>query len=101
MQLPITTNLTDLSRQERLRLWMHRNSLTFAALGRQLDLTGNAISKLCSQATMPTRRHAELIALGVPDELLPQALDIKPGPKPRPQSTTVSSHGAPPSPAGC
>lgn len=83
MQLPISPNLSSLTRQEALRLWLSRNSLTFSELGRRLGVTPNSVSKLCDQETMPTRRHAQLVDQGIPAELLPRAQDIKPGPKPR------------------
>lgn len=83
MHSPIAANLTELSRQEKLRLWMSRNRWTYARLARSLDITSNAVAKLCNQSTMPVRRHAQIVTLGVPAELLPQPLDVKPGPKPR------------------
>lgn len=83
MQFPISPNLTPLSRQEALRVWMHRNGLTFTEMARRMDVTSNLVSKLCDQETMPVHRHMQLLGMGVPVELLPQALDIKPGPKPR------------------
>lgn len=87
MQSSIPTNLTHLSRQERLRIWMQRKGITFTALARELDVTPNAVSKLCHQSTMPTRRHAALLDLGVSVELLPTPCDLKTGPKPRVQQS--------------
>lgn len=83
MQLPISPNLTSLTRQEALRLWLSRNGLSFSELGRRLGVTPNSVSKLCDQETMPVRRHAQLLEQGLPAELLPRPLDIKPGPRPR------------------
>lgn len=83
MQLHSTANLTPLTRQEALRVWMGRNGTTFTSMGGSLGISANAVSKLCDNETMPTHRHRQLLELGVPEDLLPQAVDIKPGPKPR------------------
>lgn len=83
MQSHSAVNLTPPNRQESLRLWMGRTDNTFKAWGRQLGISGKAVSSLCDNETMPTARHAQLVALGVPKELLPPPLDIKPGPKPK------------------
>lgn len=83
MQSPSTANLTIPTRQERLHLWMRRLGHTYKAWGRLVGVSGHALSKLCGQETMPVHRHAQLRELGVPVDLLPKALDIKPGPKPR------------------
>ncbi len=83
MQFPISPNLTSLTRQEALRLWLSRNGLSFSELGRRLGVTPNSVSKLCDQETMPVRRHAQLLEQGLPAELLPRPEDIKPGPRPR------------------
>lgn len=64
-------------------MWMIRNDLSFAEMGRRLEVTANAVSKLCGQDTMPVTRHRQLVEQGVPVELLPAPMDIKPGPKPR------------------
>lgn len=83
MQFPISPNLTSLTRQEALRLWLSRNGLSFSELGRRLGVAPNSVSKLCDQETMPVRRHAQLLEQGLPAELLPRPEDIKPGPRPR------------------
>lgn len=83
MKSPVSGNLILPTRQESLRLWMTRNGKSFNELGRQIGTTGHGVSWLCDQSTMPTHRHAQLVALGVPAELLPEAMDIKPGPKPK------------------
>lgn len=83
MQFPVNPNLTSLTRQEALRIWLSRNGLTFSELGRRLGVTPNSVSKLCDQETMPVRRHAQLLEQGLPAELLPRPEDLKRGPKPR------------------
>lgn len=83
MKTCLVNNLTDLSREEKLQIFLSRSGLTFKAIGERLGMTGVAAAKLCRGETMPTRRHAEFMALGIPEELLPRGEDIKPGPKPR------------------
>lgn len=83
MQSPIAPNLIPVNRQEALLLWMRRTGRTYVSLGSEINVSGNAVSKLLGQETMPTHRHRQLLELGVPEELLPQPLDLKPGPKPR------------------
>lgn len=83
MQSPIAPNLIPVNRQEALLLWMRRTGQTYVRLAGEMGLTGNAVSKLLGQDTMPTHRHSQLLELGVPQELLPQPMDLKPGPKPR------------------
>lgn len=75
--------VTHLSRREKLEVWMRREGVTFVALGRHCGVTPYNVAKLLRQETMPVRRHEQLAAFGVPAELLPAPLDIKPGPKPR------------------
>lgn len=77
------TNPIEPTRQELLRIWLARNATGFKQIGERIDISGTGLAKICDQETMPTRRHAELIAMGVPAGLLPEPLDIKPGPKPR------------------
>lgn len=91
MNTNFVDNLTDLSREEKLQIFLGRSGLTFKAIGEKLDMTGTAAAKLCRGETMPTRRHAELITLGIPAELLPKPEDIKPGPKPRRVAPAVAA----------
>ncbi len=83
MESPIPANPIQPTRQEALRLHLVRVKLSFREIGRRINVSGSAIAKLCDQETMPVHRHAELMALGIPAELLPAPLNIKPGPKPR------------------
>lgn len=89
MQSSIAINLTELSRQEKLRLWMARAGVRFVDMAVALDVTPAAIGKLCKQATMPEHRHRALVAFGVPADLLPAPLNIKGGPKPRARCTST------------
>lgn len=75
--------LADLSRVEKLKIWMIRAGVSYKALARQIGLTGSALGRICAQDTIPTRHHAALLRLGVPVEFLPQPKDLKSGPKPK------------------
>lgn len=81
MELYTAPNLTPLTRQETLWLWMRRNNHTFVALAKHVGMTGNGMAKLLDQDTMPVRHHSALLGYGVPEALLPAPCDVKPGPK--------------------
>lgn len=86
MELPFNPTLIIPTRQEALRLWIERKKLSFAEIGRRMGISGVHVATLCDHGTMSVHRHAQLLEIGVPAELLPVALDVKPGPKPRPVS---------------
>lgn len=67
----------------RLREWMASRDITLRALGEQLNLSTCGARRLLYQQTIPTARHAQLLALGFPPDLLPDPLDMPPGPKPK------------------
>jgi len=93
MQLGIAPTLTELSRQEKLRLWMERAGVTFISLALGVGINPAVLGRQCKQDTMPARNHSALLAQGVPAELLPVPLDQRPGPKPR--ARCASAHPAP------
>ena len=70
------------SRYTDLRVWMLRNNVSCAGLGRSMGgITGNAVQQLLKGERISSARHAEFIALGLPKELLPPAVDVPRGPK--------------------
>ena len=71
------------ARPKRLRKWLRAHDITLAALGRELGVSETRARELIFIETMPTLLHARATALGIPAELLPRALDKKPGPKPK------------------
>lgn len=83
MEMTLANKLTDLTRDEKVLIWLRRTGRTFRGLGAELGLTGDAVAALLRNESCPTHRHRQLLELGVPEELLPPALDIKPGPKPK------------------
>ncbi|MBG3875569.1 XRE family transcriptional regulator [Desulfovibrio oxamicus] len=97
MQSGIAPTLTELSRQEKLRLWMDRTGATFLGLSAGVGINPAVLGRQCKQDTMPARNHRALVAQGVPAELLPIPLDQRPGPKPRARCIS-STAPSPPSP---
>ena len=91
MKTSFADNLTKLSREEKLQIFLIRTGLTFKSIGASLNLTGTAVAKLCRNDTMPTRRHAEFVELGIPASLLPRPEDIKPGPRQRAQGAGTAT----------
>lgn len=83
MESTCLSNVIEPTRQELLRIWLGRKKTGFKQLGQKMGISGQAVSELCDGDTIPTRRHAQLVELGVPSELLPFPQDINPGPKPR------------------
>lgn len=81
---PLTT--TELTRQERLELWMKRTGWTYKALGHLLDITGANAGRRLKSDTIPPHHH-KIWAQLVPADLLPKAEYQKPGPKPRSEAT--------------
>ena len=70
-------------RPEQLREWLRAHDITLAALGKALGVSETRARELIVADTIPTWLHTRASALGVPTELLPQALDKKRGPKPK------------------
>jgi hypothetical protein len=76
----------ELTRQERLLVWMNRNGITFSALGKLMGITGvNARRRLESDTIPPP--HYESWSKIIPADLLPESKYLKPGPKPKADST--------------
>lgn len=81
-------NLAELSREERFKIWMRREKITLTALAKHLGITLQSVRFLTRNETMPTHRHAQCLAFGIPAELLPRPFDITPGRKPKGQNST-------------
>jgi hypothetical protein len=75
---------TQAARIVDLRVWMVRNGITYAELGRRLGgITGNAVQQMLGSERIPSVRHTALLGLGVPGHLLPVAQDVPRGKKKR------------------
>lgn len=71
----------ELTRLERLIIWMRRNKTSFSAIGESLGITRMSAGRLCKAERIPRERHKALARLGIPADLLPPAEDVKRGPK--------------------
>lgn len=71
----------ELTRQERLKLWLWRNNCKQAELARKLGVGKSAVGKWIRAERLPSWRVRMLREVGIPEELLPRAEDIPCGPK--------------------
>lgn len=70
----------ETSRVIDLRVWMIRNGVTFVSIGKALGgITGNAVHQLLKGERVSSDRHADLRKFGIPEHLLPPALDVPRG----------------------
>ena len=67
-------------RQAELRVWLIRNGMTYAEIGRRMGITSSGVLRLVQGERMPTKRHSEMVGMGIPADLLPQPLDVPFGP---------------------
>lgn len=70
------------NRKQRLREWMRQKHYTIRKLADDLGVVERMARQYLSAETISTKRHTQLVVLGFPQDLLPQPLDKKPGPKP-------------------
>ena len=71
----------DITRQDMLSIWLKKNGKTQADIARALEVGEVSVSRWMRAERIPEKRHEALVKLGIPAELLPQPLDITPGPK--------------------
>lgn len=83
MEMALHQTLIEVTRHDKLVLWLKKNGLDFAKLGKAIGITRVSVGRLCRSETIPVRRHKQLTALGVPADLLPEPLDLNPGPRRR------------------
>ena len=75
---------TDLTRQERLLIWLRRAGITHVDIAKKVGVSSSmSVARWFNAESIPTRRHRQLVDFGIPAELLPPALDINPGPRPK------------------
>lgn len=67
------------SRQARLNAWIAQNGLRKCDLARALGVSPAMISEIISGRSAPRGRIEQLVALGVPEDLLPEPSDARPG----------------------
>ena len=85
--MKITSNANQLSTEPQestrlidLRVWKVRNRITFREIGMALGgISGNAVQQMLAASRISTSRWEELKNFGVPEELLPPAVDVSRG----------------------
>lgn len=82
MQLTKPVTREDLTRQERLLIWIRRQRMTQAAIASGIGVGKVAIGRLLFSERAPSWRVQQLREYGIPEDLLPRAEDISPGVKP-------------------
>ncbi len=71
----------EFTRQDMLQAWIRKSDITQTEIARALEVRETTVSRWVRAETISTRRHEQLVKLGIPAELLPKPLDITPGPK--------------------
>lgn len=72
-----------MTRYDSLRRWMRENCVTFRFVGQQLGISGPGVRALLTADRIPPARHAQLLALHFPAELLPRPEEYKHPGRPR------------------
>lgn len=67
------------ARIAQLQKWMRERDITHRAIAEKIGVAISSVHRFLNSEDMPARRHAELLRLGFPVELLPAPLDRKPG----------------------
>ena len=75
--------LSELTREEKLLVWMKRTQESFVTIAKKMHLTRRSIVYLLTSETSSPIRHAQLIKIGLPESLLPPPVYKKPGRSPR------------------
>ena len=66
-----------MSRKEMLRRWMLEWDLTYSDFAKRLGVSVSGAFHLLNRDSIPKERHTALLALGVPEALLPPATKKK------------------------
>ena len=66
-----------MSRKEMLRRWMLEWDLTYSDFAKRLGVSVSGAFHLLNRYSIPKERHTALLALGVPEALLPPATKKK------------------------
>ena len=86
------THIADLTRSEKLEISMKRSGVTYVDVANAIGVSRSAIVKMLRADSIPTYRHAQLVQVGIPSQLLPPARDIAPGPKRKESSEDSESN---------
>lgn len=98
MQPLAAKDLAELTRHEKLWEWMRLTGVRAQHIADCMGLTPGYVLCMLKKKTIPARRFARLVFIGVPVELLPLPLE-QPHGKPRPtllEINVASSHQKPP-----
>lgn len=66
-----------MSRKNELRHWMDARNLTYGDFAERLGVSVSGAFYLLNRDSIPRERHAALLALGVPENLLPPVTEKK------------------------
>lgn len=79
--MSLTTLITcdNLTRQERLLIWLRRANITNAQIAAALNVGAIAVTRWFRADSIPSWRHRQLVTFGIPADLLPPAVDKAPG----------------------
>lgn len=85
--MPIMKDITgiELTRQDMLSIWLKRQGKTQADIARALKVGEVSVSRWMRADRIPQWRHEALVKFGIPAELLPEPVNIAPGPKKKAQ----------------
>mgnify|MGYP000152257866 CR=1 FL=1 len=79
MTMKTAITYEELTRQERLLIWLRRANLNNAQIAEALNVSAIAISRWFRAESISSWRHRQLVDFGIPAELLPPAVDKAPG----------------------
>ena len=82
-ELQLTSNLifTNVSRQDKLKIWLDLSGISYAKLAEIMMVESSVARRLCKGDSVSPYRWSQLQAVGIPEELLPESKFIPPGPK--------------------
>ena len=75
MALGLKLSHSNLTRQEQLAVWCRRENLTQPKIASALGVSVMSVSSWFRAETIPSNRHKDLVEFGIPEELLPRAVD--------------------------
>lgn len=75
--------ISDLTRTEKVEIYLKRKKITFTDIGKAIGVSRGSVHNMLYGKHVSSYRHAQLLAAGLPEVLLPPARDIAPGPKPK------------------
>lgn len=79
----IPRSIEEITRIEKLDIVLKRAGISYTDMGKRIGVSRSSIYKMLTAETISTWRFAQLLTAGIPQELLPEAKNIAPGPKPR------------------